>query len=208
LVGVTWVMFDYGGVLSQPPAEEDLALLARAAGASVPALMDGYWQWRRAYDLAELDTAEYWRQVGRGLGRRYTGAETAELSRLDSSMWLRLQAGTVALVQDLAAAGLPLALLSNAPGDVAEAVSGLPVAAHFEHLIFSYELKTGKPEPTCYGAALARLRARPEEVVFIDDRPENVEAAATMGLRAVQFTTPAAAREAVTQHLGLRLDNG
>jgi putative hydrolase of the HAD superfamily len=200
-------MFDYGGVLSQPPAEDDVALLARAAGASVPALMDGYWQWRRAYDLAELDMAEYWRRVGRGVGRSYTGAEIAELSRLDSSMWLRLQAGTVSLVQDLAAARLPLALLSNAPGDVADAVSGLPVAAHFGHLIFSCELKAGKPDPACYGAALARLGARPADVVFLDDRPENVAAATALGMRAVQFTTPAAAREAVAQHLGLRLDH-
>lgn len=198
-------MFDYGGVLSQPPSEEDVALLARAAGASVPALMDGYWQWRRAYDLAELDMAGYWRRVGQGVGRSYTGAEVAELSRLDSSMWLRLQTGTVSLVQDLAAAGLPLALLSNAPGDVAEAVSGLPVAAHFAQLIFSCELKTGKPDPACYSAALARLGARPPDVVFIDDRPENIAAATALGMQAVQFTTPALARQAVTQHLGVQL---
>lgn len=198
---MTWVMFDYGGVLSQPPADEDLALLARAAGASVPALMDGYWRWRHAYDLAELDMAEYWRRVGQGVGRSYTQAEIAELSRLDSSMWLRLQAGTVSLVRDLAAAGLPLALLSNAPSDVAQAVSGLPVAACFGHLIFSCELKTGKPDPACYRAALATLRAEAEDVIFIDDLSENVAGAATLGIRSLQFTTPAAARESVTRQL-------
>lgn len=203
---MTWVIFDYGGVLSQPPADEDVALLARAARASVPALMDGYWQWRRAYDLAKLDATEYWRQVGLGLGRSYTEVETAELRRLDSSMWLRPQAGTVALVQDLAAAGQPLALLSNAPGDLAEKVSGLPVAAHFGHLIFSCELKTGKPDPACFSAALARLGARPDEVVFLDDGPQNTAAAAALGIRSLQFTTPAAAREAVTRHLDVRLD--
>jgi putative hydrolase of the HAD superfamily len=199
LVGVNWVMFDYGGVLSQAPADEDVARLARVAGAGVPSLMDEYWQWRRAYDLAELDTAEYWRRVGSGLGRSYSQAQTAELSRLDSAMWLRLQAGTVALVRDLAAAGVPLALLSNAPADVAEAVSGLAVCARFRHLIFSCELKTGKPDPECYQAALARLGARAQDVIFIDDRPENVAGAAALGLRSVRFTTPAQAREAVTR---------
>jgi putative hydrolase of the HAD superfamily len=199
LVGVNWVMFDYGGVLSQAPADEDLERLAGAAGASVQALLDGYWQWRRAYDLAELDTAEYWRRVGSGLGRSYSQAETVELSGLDSAMWLRLQAGTVALVQDLAAAGVPLALLSNAPVDVAEAVSGLPLSASFRHVIFSCELKTGKPDPECYQAALARLGARAQDVIFIDDRPENVAGAAALGLRSVQFTTPDQAREAVTR---------
>ena len=120
---MTWVMFDYGGVVSHPPTQQDLALLAGAAGVPVPALVDVYWEWRRAYDLAELDVTGYWRQVGRILGRSYSEAEIAELIRLDCAAWLRLQAGTVALIEDLAAAGLPLALLSNAPDELAEAIA-------------------------------------------------------------------------------------
>jgi putative hydrolase of the HAD superfamily len=201
-------MFDYGGVLSQHQSDQDLELLARAAGVSVPALLDPYWEWRRAYDLAELDTAGYWRRVGRALGRSYSDADVCELSRLDSASWLRLQPGTVALVDDLAAAGLSMALLSNAPDDVAGAVSRLPVAASFGHLIFSCELKAAKPDPACYGAALATLGAKAEDVIFIDDRPENVTAAAALGMRSVQFTTPAAARETVTWQLGIRLGKG
>jgi putative hydrolase of the HAD superfamily len=201
-------MLDYGGVLSHYQSESDLALLARAAGADVPALMNPYWEWRNAYDLAELDATEYWRQVGRAVGRSYSGAEIAELSRLDIASWLRLQAGTVAMVEDMAAAGLPLALLSNAPGDVAGAVSQLPVAARFGHLIFSCELKAAKPDPACYRAALATLRAPAEDVLFVDDRLENVAAAASLGMRSAQFTTAAAARAAVGRHLGVRLDTG
>ena len=204
---MTWVLFDYGGVLSQHQSQSDLALLARAAGTPVPDLLKPYWEWRRAYDLAELDTAEYWSQVGRALGRSYTDAAVAELSRLDCASWVRLQPETVELAEDLAAAGVPLALLSNAPADVAAAVSTLPQLARFGHLIFSYALKTAKPDPECYRAALATLRARAEEVVFIDDRPENVAAAAALGIRSVQFTTAGAAREAVTRHLGAALDD-
>jgi putative hydrolase of the HAD superfamily len=201
-------MLDYGGVLSHHQNESDIALLARVAGAPVQAFLEPYWEWRRAYDLAELDTAGYWRQVGHWLGRSYSDADVAELSRLDCASWLRLQAGTLALVEDLAAARVPLALLSNAPGDVAGAVSRLPMAARFEHLIFSCELKAGKPDPACFGAALATLGAGAEDVVFIDDRPENVAGAAALGMRSVRFTTPAAVREAVKRHLGVPLDGG
>jgi putative hydrolase of the HAD superfamily len=84
-------------------------------------------------------------------------------------------------------------------------VSQLPELASFEHLIFSCELKTGKPDPACYHAALATLAAPAGDVIFIDDRAENVAAAAALGLRSVQFTTPAAAREAL-RHLGVPLD--
>ena len=197
-------MFDYGGVVSQPPSPQELASLAGAAGVSVAALQGVYWEWRRAYDLAELDASGYWRQVGRSLGRGFSEAEISELIRLDSASWLRLQAGTVALIEDLGAAGLPLALLSNAPGELAEAISALPVAAYFGHLLFSCQLKLAKPDPECYNRALARLGASAEEVIFIDDRAENVAAAAALGLHSVHFTSPGEARAAVTERLAER----
>lgn len=201
---MTWVMFDYGGVVSHPPTQQDLALLAGAAGVPVPAFVDVYWEWRRAYDLAELDVTGYWRQVGRTLGRSYGEAEISELARLDCAAWLRLQAGTVALIEDLAAAGLPLALLSNAPDQLAEAIRALPIAAHFGQLIFSCELKLAKPDPQCYSDALARLGASAEDVIFIDDRSENVTAAAALGLQSVYFTSPERMRAAVTERLAGR----
>jgi putative hydrolase of the HAD superfamily len=201
---VTWVMFDYGGVVSHPPAQQDLALLAEVAGVPVLALTEWYWKWRRAYDLAELDTPGYWRQVGRGLGRDFSDAEISELTRLDRASWLRLQPGTMALIEDLRAAGLPLALLSNAPGELADAIARLPMATHFGHLLFSCELKLAKPDPECYARALARLGASAEEVIFIDDRSENVTAAAALGLQSVHFSSAGEVRAAVARHLADR----
>ncbi len=201
---MNWVMFDYGGVISHPPTQQDLVKLATVAGVPVQAFVDVYWEWRRAYDLAELDVTGYWRQVGDSLGRSYGEAEVSELARLDRAAWLRLQAGTVALIEDLTAAGLPLALLSNAPDDLAEAIRALPVAARFVQLIFSCQLKLAKPDPRCYGTALARLGASAREVIFIDDRTENVTAAAAFGLLSVHFTSPEQVRAAVTERLAGR----
>jgi putative hydrolase of the HAD superfamily len=201
---VTWVMFDYGGVISQPPSAEDLALLAGVAGVSVPEFLAEYWAWRRAYDLAELDAKGYWQQVGSGLGREFGGAEISELIRLDGASWMRLQPGTVALIEELAEAGRPVALLSNAPEELAAEIAGLPVAAHFGHLIFSCQLKLAKPDPRCYRRALARLGAGPDEVIFIDDRAENVAAAAAMGMSSVHFSSPDETRAAVTRRLAER----
>jgi putative hydrolase of the HAD superfamily len=198
---MTIVMFDYGGVISHQPSARDFALLAEAAGAEPAALTDAYWRWRRPYDLGELDADGYWRRVGRSLRRGYSDSEVAELARLDLSSWLRLQPGTVALVEELAAAGWPLAMLSNAPGDLATAVTGLPLTAHFGHMLFSCRLRSAKPDPECYGTALARMGARADEVIFVDDRRENLAAAATLGIRPVHFTNPESARPAIAKEL-------
>jgi len=191
---MTWLLFDFGGVICYPQPEHDLALLARAAGCTVPEFGGAYWPYRLDYDRAVLDMTTFWQHVAGHLGRSFGEAQIAELARLDVASWMHLQAGTVALIEDLASAGHRLAMLSNAPADVAEAVGRLPVAAHFEHLIFSCFLKSAKPDPGCFSAALAVLGAEPGEVIFIDDRADNVASAARMGMAGVRFTDAGPAR--------------
>lgn len=193
---MAWVMFDYGGVISGWPSEQDQTMLAGAAGIAVRRLEDAYWQLRPAYDRAEFDATGFWQHVGElaGRGRPYSDDEVAELIRLDTDSWLHLQAGTVDLIEELAAAGHRLAVLSNAPAETASAITGLPVARYFEHMIFSCELKITKPDTACFTAALARLGAEAADVIFVDDRPDNTAAAAAVGLRSVRFTSPGHAR--------------
>jgi putative hydrolase of the HAD superfamily len=191
---MTWVLFDYGGVICYPQPAEDQALMARAAGCTVAEFNDAYWPYRLDYDRAALDATGFWQAVAGRLGRSFGRAQIAELASLDVASWMHLQEGTVALIEDMAAAGHRLALLSNAPVDVAEAVSALPVASHFEHLIFSCFLKSVKPDPECFSSALALIGAEPAEVTFVDDRADNIAGAARMGLAVVQFTDPDATR--------------
>lgn len=191
---MTWVLFDYGGVICEPQSEADRARLASASGGVATDFDAAYWRYRLDYDRAALDVTAYWRSVAADLGRAFTDAEIAELSRLDTASWLTLQSATVDLITGLAAAGHRLALLSNAPADVAEAVQALPVAGYFEHLVFSCGLKSAKPDPECFQATLAVLGAEPADVIFLDDRPGNVAAAAALGMVSFQFTDAAAAR--------------
>lgn len=45
-----------------------------------------------------------------------------------------------------------------------------------------------KPEPAAYRHLLDVLHRRPEEVVFVDDREENIRGAESVGIPSVQFT--------------------
>jgi len=197
---LTWVVFDYGGVICTPQPDEDVALLAAAAGVPVLDFQGPYWEYRLSYDRAELDGTTYWHKVAAALGVSFPVSQIAELTRLDIASWLHLCDGTVTLLKDLAAAGYRLGLLSNAPADFAEVMAEQPVAGFFEHLAFSCYLGSVKPEPECYRAVLAMLGARPADVVFIDDRPENVAGAAAVGIHGVRFTTPEAVRTALAGH--------
>jgi putative hydrolase of the HAD superfamily len=197
-----WVIFDYGNVISQPQPEEDLAALAREARTPVGAFRDAYWPRRIDYDRADLDGWEFWGDVAERLGQRWDDRRIIRMMWLDTVSWLHLRAGTVALVEELSAASKRLALLSNAPVEVADAVAQLPLARHFEHLVFSCDVKATKPHPDCYRAALDRLDTEPAGAVFIDDRAENVAGARQLGITALQFTDPDTLRTQLSALLG------
>ena len=197
---MSWVLFDYGGVISQHQPAADLARLAAVAGCAVPEFSAAYWPPRLGYDRGDLDAETFWREVGNAIGRSFSAAQVGELTELDIHSWLHIQEGIEVLIAQVAEAGHRLALLSNAPAEVAGAVSRLPVAAHFEHLVFSCFLRAAKPDAACFGAALARLDADPGHVTFLDDRPGNVAAAAGLGMRGIHFAGAGQAAAELARH--------
>lgn len=46
-----------------------------------------------------------------------------------------------------------------------------------------------KPDPQFWKLILSAEETEPEASVFIDDRKENCEAASSLGIKAIQFTT-------------------
>lgn len=64
------------------------------------------------------------------------------------------------------------------------------------HVFFSSCL-TGvrKPDPAAYRRALELTQRTPEETLFLDDRPENIDAGARLGLRTVRVRDPGRLRE-------------
>jgi putative hydrolase of the HAD superfamily len=56
-----------------------------------------------------------------------------------------------------------------------------------DEIIYSHECGLSKPDPAIYALACARLRVRPEQMVFLDDNPPNVEGARQAGIHAVLY---------------------
>lgn len=79
-------------------------------------------------------------------------------------------------------------LLSNAWIDMRKNVAQrFGTLDAFEMLVFSAEVGMRKPDPKVFQHVLDLLGADPEEVVFIDDFAENIQAARRLGLRTIQF---------------------
>ena len=111
-------------------------------------------------------------------------------------------AGTIKLVEELAAAGVHLYLLSNMPVSTFEyLVQHHKFFAHFKHLVISGAILLVKPEPAIYKHLVEQTGIVPAESVFIDDLLKNVIAARECGFHAIQFSDPESCREQLRAYL-------
>lgn len=82
-------------------------------------------------------------------------------------------------------------LLSNAWDDLRQVIAD---RWHFEDafddMVISSEVGMVKPDPRIFRLAVERLGVRPDQVVFIDDMPRNIEGARVAGLLGIAFQDP------------------
>lgn len=195
------VVFDLGGVLV--PADGVLAALSHELGTSPEVLAEPYWTGRRDYDLGR-DDDRYWSGVLAGLGRAREPGLVSRLRALDAREWSQLPPVSTEILRTVAQAeGVRTALLSNAPGPLATAVRRAGWSQAMDVLVFSAELGLAKPDPRIYAAADDACGCDPQDVIFFDDRPENVSAARAHGWDAHLWQDPRAAM-AVLAERGIR----
>lgn len=99
--------------------------------------------------------------------------------RVDSEMYL--------LVDQLREKQIPIALLSNINEKLSKLVRECQLYDPFNPCLLSHEIGVAKPDPKAYQILLKRLNLPAKDIVFIDDKSENVNVAKKLGLDAIVF---------------------
>jgi putative hydrolase of the HAD superfamily len=196
------VLFDFAGVLTSSP----WAALAAAGGGDLELVIGSY----------EEDTDHPWHQVERGemkivdwmtavkeLGdAKGVAVDFSPLAALLGDM--TVHDPIVDHVRALRDQGYKLALVTNNVREGSAAWrSMVPVDELFDVVIDSSEVGMRKPNPAIYQHTLDALGGiAPEEAVFLDDSPGNVEGAKRAGLHAILVETPEQAIKDLTAVLG------
>lgn len=182
------VVFDLGRVLIdwQPEAFYD-----RRIGAD-----------RRAALFSEVDL--HGMNVSVDLGADFEAAvealaaqhpEWADEIRFWRSHWLEMASpeipGSVRLLKALKARGVPVLALTNFGAETfAMASAAYPFFGLFDRAYVSAHLGVIKPDPAIYAALEDDSGVVPDRLLFTDDKPENVAAAAARGWQTHHFTGP------------------
>ena len=195
-MSIKGVAFDYGKVICFPPEDRVAVELAALAGMALEKFESLRWLSRPEYDRGTVSGAEYYRNFLTAAGVFLDGEALEKMAAIDSEGWSRINGGTVRLMEDVKRAGLKLGILSNMPFDfLALAREKFPVFSLPPAGIFSCESASIKPEEKIYRDCCAALELSPDELVFFDDMPVNIEAACSLGIRGFVWQNPETARE-------------
>ncbi len=112
-------------------------------------------------------------------------------------------AGTVDILAELRDREVPIYALSNWSAET------FPVAQRrfnflqwFRGILLSAEVRLVKPDPRIFKCFCEKFDLCPEQIIYIDDLPHNVDAARAFGMHAIRFRDPGTLRQELAQ-LGL-----
>lgn len=182
------VLFDYGEVITLSPSREAREAILRAAGVPGDAFWRAYRTERDALDQGLIPTTEYWARIGRACGVEWDLPTLQELWTLDVRGWTTPNPDVVRVIGELHGGGTRLAVLSNASAEYGGLLRFAPLGGLFEQVFVSAELLLLKPEAAIYRHAAAALAVPPAEVVFVDNREDNVRGAEAVGMTGHVFT--------------------
>ena len=177
---ISFIAFDLGKVLASPP--DLFSAPAEYLGVPAEAYKALYRAGRAAYDGGG-SRVEYWGPLLDGLGLAPTAEAITHLANLDAELWIQLRPSAEAMLTTVYSWGLRTALVSNGPLALGRAVRFAEWSALIDRVFISSELRLSKPDPAVFPAVTAQLEVTPQEVAFIDDRPDYVAAANAYGWR-------------------------
>ena len=201
-VAATAVVFDLGGVL----IDWDPRYLYRRLFGGDDTAMEHFLATVCTQDWnAEQDAGRPWATAVETLAQQHPGQR--HLIRAYRERWAEMLGGpihgTLAILDELRAADMPLYALTNWSAET------FPVARErydflgwFGGIVVSGQERIRKPDERIFHILLDRHRLVAEQTVYIDDVSANVTVAAGLGLRALRFSSAEQLRADLAQ-LGL-----
>ncbi|HET8566002.1 MAG TPA: HAD family phosphatase [Solirubrobacterales bacterium] len=193
--GLQAIVCDFGGVLTTPllnsfaAIQDDIGISAESLGRAMrEGLAEGEELPLFRLERGEISEDEFLERLSDGLETILGHRPHLHHFRHMFFDALDPNAEMIALMRELKASGLKMALLTN---NVKEWEplwrSMLPVDEIFEEIVDSAFVGCRKPEPRIYELTLERIGVAAEACLFVDDLHPNCEGAEAAGMRAVHF---------------------
>ena len=180
------VIFDFGRVICSFDNAKFIEGISKYTDRSVLELreiLSGTSKIWLNYEMGVISSNEFFEKVA-GMGRLKLSKK--QFIKIFSDIFIPIET-TYDLVRRLKP-NYKLGMLSNTSEWHFEyGIKPVDIFNLFDAVTLSYEIKAMKPDKKLYSDILFKLKAKPEESVFIDDLKENIEGAEAVGIKGVQY---------------------
>jgi putative hydrolase of the HAD superfamily len=184
----SWILFDLGNVLIEyrPGALESIARLLKVDRSELRRFFfrDGFVD---RLQTGELTPDGFMELFSNEFGPSLTRERLVELFGTEIDQVYREVPG---LVKSLAGS-YSLGVLSNTFFAHWDYFLETELATFFDLLMASHIIGYTKPDPRIFEEAVKRTGTEPGEILFVDDKEENVAAASSVGIEAFKTSSPA-----------------
>ena len=179
------VVFDFGGVVAEEGFREGLRAIGKKNGLNPDNFyaVAGELVYQTGYVKGMSDESVYWKAV-----RKKTGI-TGDDGELREEILKRfiLRREMLEYAEKVRASGMIAAILSDQTNWLEEIDREKSFFHHFDFVFNSFRMGKGKRDPSVFRDICAKMGLRCDEVLFIDDNPENIKRASSEGMRVIHF---------------------
>ena len=196
------VIFDYGHVVSAAPGMQMRRHIAEAFGVDEDLVGASIGKLIGDFRKGLISEETFWQHMAEDLSRPLPD-NVDQLWREPFSNRLVIFDDVLQFVRNLPSKGVKTAVLSNNIQPWVDIIRECGGYNDFDVVINSCEVGMSKPDVEIYQYALDRLNVKPEEVVFVDDREENLKPARELGMQATLVTEDTGVVASLTEKLGM-----
>ncbi len=182
---INLVLFDFGGVLSEEGWKKGLRVIAAANGLNGDNLIQTAADtiYETGYILGKGSESDFWNAL-----RRKTGinGENASLTYELMSRFV-LNERMINLVRKLKSENVGVGILSDQTDWLDKLNARFDFFRLFDHVFNSYHMGKGKRDSILFDDIAELLKTPPDQILFIDDDPGNVQRARQKGWNAILY---------------------
>ncbi|HEX7456227.1 MAG TPA: HAD family phosphatase, partial [Candidatus Nanoarchaeia archaeon] len=198
------VIFDVGGVLHTNEMKFVHQDIISTLGITKSTFECKYNELIQPFSKGEISEKQFW--------DLFLKATNTNKSLPDVSLFVRefekryqVNHDVINLVKSLKRGGFKLAILSNTIKPHVEVNKKMGIYENFPTRVLSNEVGLTKPDSRIFTLILDRLKTKPQEAVFIDDKEEFVRAAEDFGLKGILFKNTKRLKKDL-QFLGIKVE--
>lgn len=182
------VLFDIGGVLVDWHMSWITSEVSKRFEINEDILSDAFSKHLHELDSGKIQETTFWNKIA-------DDVNSAPLKENTESLWntyfrknAKPNQDIINLAKTISENSYTMGIISNIEEITHRVVDDWNVLEPFEHKFMSYRIGFSKPDSRIYEHVIQRLPFDPPQMIFIDDKESNVEAAKRSRIKAIHFT--------------------